>query len=121
MPEVTLVSGVEADELDPVMWPVGLNGERPVGVKLASLPSQGTEDFETIANEIVYARARPVLASDAMIRMLTSHARWAMASARCRAWCCIGNRWRTRSFPPCRVTWCRSRRWCGRSRGSPAP
>lgn len=55
MPEVTLVAGVEAGELHPVMWPTGLNGERPVGVKLASLPSQGTEDFETIANEIVYA------------------------------------------------------------------
>ncbi len=55
MPEVTLVSGVEAAELNPVMWPANLTADRPVGVKLASLPSQGSEDYETIANEIVYA------------------------------------------------------------------
>jgi hypothetical protein len=55
MPEVTLVSGVEAAELNPVMWPAHLNGQRPVGVKLAALPSQGSEDYEAVANEIVYA------------------------------------------------------------------
>jgi hypothetical protein len=57
MPEVTLVAGVEAAELNPVMWPTHLNGERPVGVKLVSLRCKNAEDYPLIANEIVYAPA----------------------------------------------------------------
>ncbi|MCU0748232.1 MAG: hypothetical protein MUF13_01670 [Akkermansiaceae bacterium] len=57
MPEVTLVNGVAAAELDPVMWPAHLNGERPVGVKLVSLRCKNVEDYPEIANEIVYAPA----------------------------------------------------------------
>jgi hypothetical protein len=59
LPEVTLISGVAAAEIDPVLWPATINGQRPVGVKLASLPSQGTEDFFTVASEIVYAPRPP--------------------------------------------------------------
>jgi hypothetical protein len=59
LPEVTLVPGVAAAEIDPVLWPANLNGQRPVGVKLASLPSQGTEDFFNNAGEIVYAPRQP--------------------------------------------------------------
>jgi hypothetical protein len=57
MPEVTLVSGVSAAEIDPVLWPASMNGERPVGVSLASLPCRNSEDYLQIANEIVYAPA----------------------------------------------------------------
>jgi len=57
MPDVTLVPGVEAAELDPVMWPAHLNGQRPAGVKLVSLRCKNVEDYQEIANEIVYAPA----------------------------------------------------------------
>ena len=53
--EVTLVPGVIAGEVDPVLWPGSLAGQRPVGVKLASLPTQGSEDHALVSNEVVYA------------------------------------------------------------------
>jgi hypothetical protein len=57
MQEVTLVAGVEAADVDPVMWPAHLSGERPVGVKLVCLRCKNAEDYPEIANEIVYAPA----------------------------------------------------------------
>jgi hypothetical protein len=42
--EVTLAPGIEAAELDPVLWPAELNGTRPVGVRIASI--LGANPFE---------------------------------------------------------------------------
>ncbi len=50
LPQVTSAAQIVAAELDaavnlPIAWPVALQGQRPVGVRLASLPSQGHEDW----------------------------------------------------------------------------
>lgn len=55
MPEVTSITAVQAGEADPILWPAHLNGQRPVGVRLAQLVSHGTEDFVMAAGEVVYA------------------------------------------------------------------
>jgi hypothetical protein len=42
--EVTLAPGIEAAELDPVLWPAELNGTRPVGVRIASILDANPND-----------------------------------------------------------------------------
>ena len=62
LPLVTNVPGVVAAELSasanlPVAWPANIASERPVGVRLANLPSQGHEDWQggTVAQpEVIY-------------------------------------------------------------------
>lgn len=41
---VTLVAGIEVAELDPVLWPANLNGQRPVGVRMASILDSDPQD-----------------------------------------------------------------------------
>lgn len=55
MPDVLTYTGIEVAELDPVMWPASLNGQRPVGIRLASMLNARFEDVTQVANEVVFA------------------------------------------------------------------
>lgn len=52
---VTTQAGIEAGELHPVLWPSRLNGERPVGVRLASMLNARGEDVVVDGAEVIFA------------------------------------------------------------------
>lgn len=55
MSDVTRYAEIEAGELEAVAWPERLRGQRPVGIRIAKLPSQGDEDYAFDAGAFVYA------------------------------------------------------------------
>ncbi len=52
---VTTQPGIEAGELRPVLWPSHLDGQRPVGVRLASMLNAKGEDVVVEGADIVFA------------------------------------------------------------------
>ncbi len=52
---VTVHPLLQAAELDPVLWPARLNGERPVGVRVATMPNARGEDVVQAGTEMVFA------------------------------------------------------------------
>lgn len=54
--EVTLAVGIEAAELDTVLWPANLNGSRPVGVRIASFVGADFKaDVRRSGDEVIIA------------------------------------------------------------------
>jgi hypothetical protein len=54
---VTVDSQVQAEELKPVLWPASLDGQKPVGIRVAVLPNAKGEDFVMEGSEVVFAPA----------------------------------------------------------------